>query len=269
MPDWGWIIAGGTALTGFLEVFWGYIKSLWSQLASRLIVTADLHGGLAEATGMYFWQNFHASRFGERTYLGCPMYVRPIKRVQTIAMEVIGAGGRLYWKGWRPIWISRHTGEKSNINISDNYYGSGIKLTFVRGTFDLDKLLTDATAQFNRRQAANDSLAQSRYRVVHFFGSANKPVNIGSEVRSGECAPSARSCSNWDPTDVMRHRVLQWQRNDLGTSRVNHGNALSQQALSPAAKGLVEEVKRWQTSEDWFKARGTPTRPTASHGVDR
>lgn len=51
MSDWGWILAGGAALTGFLSVSWNYIKSLWNQLAGRVIVTADLRGSLAEALG--------------------------------------------------------------------------------------------------------------------------------------------------------------------------------------------------------------------------
>lgn len=209
---------------------------------------------------MYFWQNFHASRFGLRTYVGCAMYVRPVKRVQMIALEAIGATCRLYWRGWRPIWISRLTHEKNGIRIGDTYYDGGIKLTFLRGTFDIDKLLTDATIQFNRLRAANDDTTRTRYRVVHFFETANKPVSIGSDATTGAYASGAPSCNNWDPTEAMQHRVLQWKPNDLGASRMNHGNALAQQALSADAKILVQEVRHWMTSEDWYKARGIPWR---------
>ena len=51
MSDWGWILAGGAAVTGFLGMFWGYVKSLWSQLASRLVMSCEIRGGLAEAVG--------------------------------------------------------------------------------------------------------------------------------------------------------------------------------------------------------------------------
>ena len=103
MSDWGWIIAGGAAVSGFLGVFWGYVKSLWGQLSSRVIFTCEIRGSLADVIGMYFWQNHPASKFGFRTFLSCAMYVRPVKRVQLIAMETIGHSGRLYWQGWRPL----------------------------------------------------------------------------------------------------------------------------------------------------------------------
>ena len=61
MSDWGWILAGGAAVTGFLGMFWGYVKSLWSQLASRLVMSCEIRGGLAEAVGMYFWKHFKVS----------------------------------------------------------------------------------------------------------------------------------------------------------------------------------------------------------------
>ena len=259
MSDWGWILAGGAALTGFLSVSWGYIKSLWNQLAGRVIVTTDLRGRLAEAVGMYFWKNFNASRFGLRTYVGQFLYVRPAKRVQMITLESIGLTSRLYWKGWRPIWIARTTSEKNTVSIGGTYYNGGIRLTFLRGTFDIDKLLIDATTQFNHLQAATDNEEQTRYRVVHFFGTANKPVSIGSEDHASGSSASP-VCSDGDPLDAMQHRILQWHPNELGTNRINHGNALAQQALNTAARVLVDEVRHWKHSEDWYKARGIPWR---------
>ena len=259
MLDWGWMLAGGAALTGFIGVFWQHIKNLWDQFASRIIVTTDCRGNLAEAVGMYFWQNYRVARFGLRTYFSCIMYVRPTKRTQMITMEAIGATGRLYWQGWRPMWVSRIPPEKNGLVIGDTYYNSGVKLTFLRGTFNIDKLLIDATMQFNRLQISNDNETRTRYRVIHFFGTANKPSSIGSEFLAGDSHSSAPSAT-WNPTDVMHHRILQWQPNDLGTSRVNHGNALAQQALTSDANILVKEIKHWKVSEDWYKARGIPWR---------
>jgi hypothetical protein len=259
MSDWGWILAGGAAVTGFLGAFWGYIKSLWGQLASRVVVSCEIRGGLTDAMGMYFWQNFKVSRFGFRTYTGCSMYVRPVKRVQLIAMEVVGHAGRLYWRGWRPLWLSRiPPGDKGGIYFGNQFEPSGMKLTFIRGMFDIDRLLMEATTRYNHFRAATEGSNNSRYRVVHFFGTAGKPASLDRGPTANSACQS--NDSKWDTTASTQHRVLQWRSDDLGTSRVNHGNALAQQALSPEAKLMIEEVRRWKTSEDWYKRRGIPWR---------
>ena len=51
MTNWGWIIAGGAAASGFIGVFWNYIKSLWGQLASRVIVSCELRDWQAPPRG--------------------------------------------------------------------------------------------------------------------------------------------------------------------------------------------------------------------------
>jgi hypothetical protein len=259
MSDWGWILAGGAAVTGFLGMFWGYVKSLWSQLASRLVMSCEIRGDLAEAVGMYFWQHFKVSRFGFRTYTGWSMYVRPVKQVQLIALEAVGHSGRLYWRGWRPLWLSRiPPGDRGGIHLNGKFDPSGLKVTFIRGTFDIDRLLTEATAKYNHFRAATDGETRSRYRVTHIFGTANKPIQMSADGRTSVCSGAADE--SWNPISSMHHRILQWSPDDLGTSRVNHGNALAQQALSPEAKIMVEEVRRWKASEDWYKARGIPRR---------
>jgi len=257
MDHWGWIIAGGAAATGFLATFWSYLRSLWQQLASRVIITCEVRENLAEAISMYCWQQFRSSRFGFRAYTGWSMYVRPKKRVQLIAMEVIGHAGKLYWCGWRPLWLSRiRPGEKNAIQLNGNWQNGGLKLTFLRGTFNIDKLLTAATTEYNRFRAASNGHTRSRYRVRHIFGTANKPATLlGGNNPIEDCGCESQT---WDAMSSLHNRVLQWKPDDLGTCRVNHGNALTQHALSSEGEILVEEVRRWKTSEDWYKERGIP-----------
>jgi hypothetical protein len=256
MNHWGWIIGGTAALTGALTMFWGYIRSFWTQVSSYLIVNCKVQGGLQEAVSMYCWQNFKTSPYGMRNYIGWTMFVRPKKRVQLIAMEIVGTGGKLFWCGWRPVWIKREARyNQQDIMMGEKNFEGGLTLTFLRGTFNLDKLLITATDEYNAAQAATDNEARPRYSVRHVFGTDGKPARL--QNNEGGCAASQ---TEWTAITSMQNRILQWKADDLGTCRLNHGNAIGQLALNPEAKAMVEEIKRWRTSEEWYKSRGIPWR---------
>ena len=256
MTNLGWIIAGGAAASGVIGMFWNYIKGLWGQLASRIIVSCELRGPLSTAVGMHFWQHYRTSRFGFRTYIGATAFVRPVKRVQVVGVEVVGTGGRLYWCGWLPVWLALlPTGDKDAIRVNNEYYWGGSKIVFLRGTLNLDKLLTDALAEYNHFQANSDGGGKTRYQIHHIFGTAGKPISLLGDMTKRDSELKATSDSN-----LTTQRTLQWKAGDLGASRMNHGNALAQMALSPEAQAMVEDVRHWLKSEDWHKARGIPWR---------
>ncbi len=255
MHHWAWILGGTAALTGALTMFWGYLRTFWLQISSYLIVTCKVQGRLEEAVSMYCWQHYKTSPFGVRSYLGWTMFVRPTKRVQLIAMEVVGMSGKLFWYGWRPMWIKRETRYgRNDIVMQDKTFEAGLTLTFLRGTFNLDQLLIAATNEYNAAQAATDNLARPRYSVRHVFGSDGKPAHL--QNNEGVCAQQAE----WSAISSMQNRILHWKADDLGVCRLNHGNAIGQLALSSAAQAMVGEIKRWRTSEEWYKSRGIPWR---------
>ena len=118
--------------------------------------------------------------------------------------------------------------------LNGKFDPSGLKVTFIRGTFDIDRLLTEATAKYNH--FARPRTARPEPLSCHALLWDRQQADSVSVPNRRTSVCGAPSCSNWDPTAAMQHRVLQWNPDDLGTGRVNHGNALAQQALSPAAK---------------------------------
>ena len=257
MNQWGWIIAGSAAVTGAITMFWSYIRSFWCQISSYAIVNCKVQGALEEAVSMYCWQHYRTSPYGLRSYLGWTMFVRPRKRVQLIAMEIIGTSGKLFWHGWRPVWISRVQRYEDNTKLQDKTFEAGLTLTFIRGTLNLDQFLIAATGEYNEAQAAGEHQTQPRYFVRHIFGTDGKPASDRIEGAGGGCAESKQE---WSRISSMQNRILQWRPDDLGPCRENHGNAIGQLALNPEAEAMVEEIQRWRTSEDWYKSRGIPWR---------
>ena len=253
MGEYGWLIAGGAAATGAITVFWGYIQGFWQQLSSYIIVNCDARGDLAEAITFHCWKTLKTSPYGFRTYVGWAAHVRPTKRTQIIAMETVGLTTKLYWKGWLPIWVKRQDdGDKGTLRVGDEWFASGLHLTFLRGTFNLDNFILAATDAYNKCRIETSSQLQCRHRICHIFGTDGKPANLSPATSSDAKA------SGTDPRAALHNRILRWSFNDLGT-RV-HEDALSQLALSSEASDMVEEVKQWIASEDWYKNRGIPWR---------
>jgi hypothetical protein len=257
MNQWGWIIAGAAAMTGTFSMCWSYVKSFWTYMKSHVIVTCQVQGDLEEALSMYCWTHFKCSPFGIRNYVGWTIFVRPVKRVQLITMEFIGKKGKLFWRGWRPIWTKRSGPyEGSDIVMKDRRFEGGLTMSFLRGTFNLDQLLIQATNEYNSVQAAGENQTRSRYFVRHIFGTDGK---MGRKEDDG-CVVSNDSNGQLTATTSLQNRILQWEPDDLGVCRLNHGNAVDQLALSPEGNKMVDEIKRWKTSENWYKDRGIPWR---------
>ncbi len=255
MNNYAWLIAGGAAATGVLSMSWGYIRSFWQQLASYIIVTCKIQGSLEEAVTMYFWNNFKTSPYGLRTYVGWTIFVRPSKRVQLVAMETIGTGGKLFWLKWRPIWLKRASTEsKNDTAIGGRSFEGGTSITFLRGTFNLDKLILDATNGFNILHATVDDELRPRYLVKHVFGTDGKPAQLSPESLSD------RENNVWDVEKTFQNRLLQWKFDELGPAKIDGKNALSQLALTSGAREMVKEIERWKSSEDWYKDKGIPWR---------
>jgi hypothetical protein len=255
-----WLAIGGTAaLFTFLATGWNTIKNLWSQAKSRVIVTIECNGTLVFAMPYYILTQFQQSVYGDRRYLGWLDYVRTNDRTSLIGAEILGANS-LYWKGWRPIWVSSG--------------GSGctVTMTFIRGLFNGDNLIREATHAFN---ASMYDQKQSNYYVKTLSGTAGKPMSLtmessGSAPTQMRSADSGFARSDGPSGDVWtnRHqsRLLTTTWNDLKPAkRVSIEDGL---ALSSGPATLLDRIDRWTRSREWFIQRQIPYRFSAMlHGA--
>lgn len=253
-----WLFASGAALGSLLAAFWTHVRSAYQVLASRVLMSMTLDGYQAEAMLCYLRSEFVASNWGPRAYLGWMLYVQPKRRVQMVSMEVPPPAGRIYWRGWRALWAT--SGDQSGVELEDgvnttSYYQQSLCLTFLRGTFDPDKLVVEAAQHFNR-QVHENCEAAGRYYVKHVFGSAGKMRFAGPRQKPQPMASGS-------PTDLqgcLQYRPLGWEFSELGAPRRQGTSAIERLALQDAALKLVADAKRWATSEEWHHERGLPWR---------
>jgi hypothetical protein len=261
MQDYWWV-AGGVAAAGFLTTCWSYVKAAYQQMAGRLIVTVRASGFQSDAIQLLLRDEFKASKYGPRSYTGWLLHVKPRRRTQLVAMEIIGGEGRLFWRGMRPMWVARQQ-DDDNVDVdegvtSSSYYANTLTLTFVRGTFSADKLILRASEHFNKRMVSFEEHQESdrrRHYVKHVYGSAGKKT--GKNYQSGRS--DSPGTSN-DTRACMHHRPIGWEMKELGVESPERGSAVDHLALGKSALELVDEATFWRENEDWYRGRGIPWR---------
>ena len=251
--DW-MVVGGGAALIAGLTATWGYIRAIWSQMASRVIVTMSAKDAAAHALMAYFLEDLKQSRFGPRTYQGVRSYVRPRGRYERIGMEVLGKAGVLFWDGWRPLWVSRGSDVGNDKDLTD-ILSRPIQVTFFRGLFEQDALVLKAIERYNQIVQDDD---HNRYHVAHMAGTAGKPARISRSGDEGSDVAAEPRPVSFNREDLAGKRILGWTIDDIGPAVHSSGKAIDDLALSADASDLLQQLSRWRQHREWFQERGLP-----------
>lgn len=254
----GWLIAGGATALTVLATCWGQIRNVLQQILSRVIATVTVQGYESEALQLYLKNEFEASRLGPRSYMGWMLYVQTTRRVQLVSMEVTPPGGRLYWKGWRGIWLSKTNPQSDEVEEGINarsWDPQTVTIAYVRGMFDADTLIREATNLYNEQVIKKEQSNGHRHYVRHLYGTAGKQGNsMGAMVRS------KRPTSYTDFHGCMQHRLIDLSFAELGAQNPKEDEAFSHLALCDEAVELVKEARHWKASESWYHDRKIPWR---------
>ena len=257
----GWYFAGGAAVLTLIAAGWRNVKAAAQQLASVLLVSVTVRGYQSEAVLLELRSHFNTAEWGPRSYLGWMLHVRHTApgggRVELVPMEVTPPAGRLWWRGRAAVWVRR--AKENDEEIEDgltarNWEEKPLTLVFLRGTFDPDTLMRDAAARFNAHERRLETVGGRRHTVRFVHGTAGERVGGTTEVRRRRAATG-----HTDLRPCLAHRPLGRAFSELGPDGGDE-NPYAHLALTPQARSLVAEARRWRESEAWYRARGLPWR---------
>lgn len=212
--------------------FWSQIKGFLQRFSSVFIVTVDVNREASEILLAYLWKNFKFQKIGRRRFNSTEAYVRPKDSYEWIAYEAKGVS-LTFLSGIRPIFIS-------GAENSDN-----IVVTYVRGMFDIEQLLVAALEDMNQNSKHKKN---KRFFTRKIFGSRNRNLR---DRDNREAPLKEGSSSGYLPTGA---KILKWTREDIGTPL--NDNPFSHLAYSDEVSALLEHLKQWLKSKEWYAYKG-------------
>lgn len=246
-----WI--GSAAIIGVLAAFWSRVKTLSWRVVNLFIARARLEGSVSNAVIYYCWSEMKHSPFGEKRYDSVIDFIQLKGHYQTIGFEIVGYDSMFFWKGWKFLTL----GLSTRALEGGGNTGLSITLTFIRGTFDLDKLLIEALDKYNERTHKDNG--KNRYCVKRLFGKGSQHNKYWTgEDNKAVKSPSEVNRSAGD--ENIQRRYLKWKAEQIGMIRNIESDPFDFFVFPPKVLEVVERCKRWLNSENWYKKREIPWR---------
>ena len=252
MADWNSIMTyGGLAAAGGLVAStWSQIRSMAMQVWSLMFVTVVLRPGASVAAENYIWKTMTPLRTGPRTFKGETQYIAKRRRSEMAIWESAGNEGRFFYRGRTLLWVQKEPhGQYSE--------GHTIKLTYIRGTVDVEQLLREAALEYDRRRFHRKP--GHRALVYQCWGTAQRFSQESDRPRGS----SSSSGTKVESVDAMLapDALLTHSFDELGHDLSESGNPdLADLALDEAAHRLIRDVRYWAQAKDWYEQRKIPWR---------
>ena len=239
----------GGMLVGLLAAFWGRVKELTWRLVGLLIVRAKLESDTSTAVLYYCWSKLKRSKTGDKRFGSIQEFVRPAKRHLVVGFEDVGVQSVVFWQGWRPLLASFDPADSSKPALS-----SGVNISFVRGTFNLEQLLVESI----------DALNEWRHKGNHSRFRVDKKHGMGAVRRRGFGNDKPDSVKYGNGNECMERtnpdrRFLKWKRSELCADD-GDGEPWGCLAFPKDIEVVVDEAKRWLASEKWYREKKIPWR---------
>lgn len=229
------IVAGWTQVKGFLE-----------RIIGIFIVTVEIKGRCNLATQVYCWK-LKRSWTPFVYYNGVLKFVKPLKKHSSVAYESIGEKGTLFFDGIKPIYIG----------MSKNYHDAS-NFKFIRGTFNPDKLIFDVLQSLDKYETAD---RRTRFKISRLSGASGKNLlGLNQKGSGGQLKDDPSNvCMSSEISSIDYGRLVSWKEDDIGELVYSH-DPIGKLSLNEETENVIEEIKRWYESKDWYLERGIPWR---------
>lgn len=252
MQAWEWLVVAG----GLVAAFWRQAQGFIAWARSWVIVTrkADWSTGLLLLS--YMEATMRRSPARDAGYGSTVAFVRPLERLYRVIYQALSASSQRFWHGRRPIWYSSEsTNTNENTPGRRDYF---MRFSYVRGTVAWEKLLLAAAAWEDESKQGHGK-AVSRFRVTHHYGTSwtaemmqGRDGHITKALAAND-SPSAREIGAFGGL-----RLLQWSMDDVQGETVI--STIEHLSLRPELTALVDELKFWHRSQQWYQQHGIPWR---------
>jgi hypothetical protein len=252
--DSAWNFMAGGAVLGLVAGMWDKIKAFaWRALnlfVQRIEVPTQAGH---EALTAYLIARYQRSRNYDRMYGASWEYQRD-GRYGLIPYEQFGNRTLILWNGWFPFLFSNQQEKKTPAKVTEqSHYSTATKiyssLTFVRGTLDVEAILSEACEVRNQISwAAEDAEEEAKTRFVIHHVPRRHDADDDTDSGSNGLA--------WYQQGT--YRLLDHSPDELGKRPTANGKALDNLIFPQRVKDLIKEIELWRKSRDWYREKGIP-----------
>jgi hypothetical protein len=249
------LVFGGAAL-GVLAACWEHVKSFAWRLTGLLIRRAEIPSEAAhQALIAYLVANYPRYRNYDSMY-GADFEHHRDGRYGLVPYELFGNRTVVFWNGWFPFLFSNAQEKKPRGGQQQQQYdnsGGPMKvfstLTFLRGTLNMEEVLTQACAESNSLTwAVNTAEEKAKNRfVIHHIPARKEQEDQWDTGANG--LPWYRQ---------RYYRLLSHSPDELGKAPLHDGGALNNLIFPQRIKDLICEIELWRSNRDWYRGKGIP-----------
>jgi hypothetical protein len=248
----GWGLAAVAAALGMVATMWSKVKDVAWRVIGLVIQRVEIPTQSAhDAVTAHLIAKYKRSRNYDRMY-GAQWEFQRDGRYGLIPYEIFGNRTLILWNGLFP-FVFTNQQEKKTSGKTENSNSNATKiystLTFVRGTLNVEKVLTEACTARNEMSWANEQAeqeAKSRFVIHHVPKRHNKDDDTDTDSNG----------LAW--YQQGHYRLLAHAADDLGKRPTNNGKALDNLIFPQRIKDLIKEIELWRKSRDWYREKGIP-----------
>lgn len=253
-------VAGFSVVVAAVVSGWSHITSFFRSISDIIFVRMLFANDTAKAMQSYVNAKGKRTRLGLRAFSGGKAYINPLQRIEVVGYEIFSSQASLIRIG-RRWFIIGLKGEGDKTTTSDGWAEDSMRITTIRGLFNLEALLLEALEHYNQLHraggvSADGEAAVSRFKVVRVGRSGLSGGGKDTEGRGERLSTQAHNIRAVE-TSIRTKTVnlLHWQIEDIGM-KIGDNTAFKVFFYPPSVMSAVEEVRSWRSQEKWFKEKG-------------
>lgn len=242
--DLSHLIFGG-AIFGTLVSSWGYIKAFAWKICGVFIEQVEIVDTItAGAIVGYLVRNYRRSITYDKTYNAIYEYIKHKKMYGWVSYEFFGKKTIIFWNSVFP-FIFNGPGKKDD---KDTSVPTAATITFIRGTLDIDKIISEANAK--RNEIIWNNKIKHANMIRRFFVRHIPDINSDKEKTNNVTS------TTWFVNDDIR--LLEFNREELGHGEQDGVKLLDNLIFPERINELIEEIKIWRDNKEWYQDRKIP-----------
>lgn len=231
---------------------WTSLKEFCQSTMSIVVETVHIDDQTTSQVVLaHLLKTLRRSRMTERTFGGRHETFRSGK-FGHVPFEFFGQKRIIFWRRWWPLiyTVNRQVEDpKDDKAIYWNKPERQVKgdLMFIRGTFDVDAIIAEASQQRNQMAWAVRGRDTRRRFFIKKIPDSSSSADKGFRVGTGVA---------WFYEGV--YRLIANKPEELGQQQDTHGRAADALFFPAHIKNLIHEAELWRNRRDWYTERCIP-----------